>query len=310
MNNRSLIITGAAGFLGGYTSTMFSAFGWKTVGIDKQGFIETTKHPAMPKFCRYYEIDLMDHKRIMDILGKDAPDTIVHFAGPANVGSSFRDPLMDFEMQTLPLLHLLEAIRISGVTCRVLLISSAAVYGNPVSLPINEDHRIMPISPYGYHKYHQELLLDEYYALYGVKACKARIFSTYGPGMKQLAVWDIAKRAIAGDYALIGTGKETRDYLYIEDIASALYSICENASFTGEAYNVASGMELSIIDLASKIYAALGVIEKPRVTGHIQEGNPTRWCADISRLKGLGFRQLKSFDEGLRHTVQWIRKNV
>jgi UDP-glucose 4-epimerase len=303
--SKTVIITGASGFLAGYAASALTGAGRRVIGLDKDGS-NYKKHPAQPVFESFTVNPLSEVNDIVPILDRFAPAYCIHFAGPANVGASFSDPLKDFENQTLPLIRLLEAMRITGAECRVLLVSSAAVYGDPASLPVREDHRIMPISPYGYHKYHQELLLDEYTSLHGVKTCKARIFSTYGPGMKQLAVWDIARRALAGDYTIIGTGEETRDYLYVGDVAEALRLVCEVADFNGEVYNVASGTELEIRDLAAKIYAALGHARDPIIAGPQGPGIPKRWRADITRLIQLGFLQKVKIDDGICLTVRWI----
>ena len=224
--------------------------------------------------------------------------------------ASFDDPVRDLSAATFPLARVLDAIRRTNVEVRVLLASSAAVYGEPESLPIGESLALRPISPYGFHKLHQELLLDEYHRLYQLHVCKARIFSTYGPGTRQLAVWEIARRAMAGDFSVLGSGAEFRDYLYAEDVAEALRCICERSAFTAEAINVASGEEIRIAELTREIYAAIGTTADPAFLSEQRPGNPRRWRADVSRLRQLGFSPRVGLEEGVKRTVSWIRADV
>jgi UDP-glucose 4-epimerase len=307
--NKSILITGAAGFIGGYTSERFNRAGWRLVAVDRKPSGPST-HPANPHFDYYTRSDLTDESSIIALLNRHRPEACIHLAGPASVHASLEYPKEDFSAQTHPLLCLLEAIRRSETSPRLLLVSSAAVYGDPESLPISEQGQIRPISPYGFHKHHQERLLDEYHCLYGLQACKARVFSTYGPGLTQLAVWDITRRAIEGDYTVNGTGEETRDYLFVKDVASALFCIVEQAPFSGEAINVGAGEETPIIMLAEMIYSALGINDKPRLLNpHVPTGNPVRWRADVLRLNELGFQREFSLDAGIRSTIEWIKAN-
>jgi UDP-glucose 4-epimerase len=310
ISRKSILITGAAGFIGGYVASHFGERGWRVTAVDRNE-TATDLHLASVDFRSYIKDDLTEVSRLSRILDENRPDVCIHLAAPANVGLSFRQPLEDFLGHTLPLLRILEAIRQCADPPQLLLVSSAAVYGNPESFPVAEEHRIRPISPYGFHKYQQEILLDEYRVLYGLRVCKARIFSTYGPGLKQLAVWDITQRAIAGDYTVRGTGEETRDYLFIADVAEAIRCIAENAPFSGEAINVASGQEIPISRLAAMIYSQLGGAKRPELVPIDSDpGNPKRWRADTTRLQQLGFAQRTSLDCGLRLTVDWIKLNA
>src|SRR5262249_27888764 len=132
---------------------------------------------------------------------------------------------------------------------------------------------------------------------------------TYGPGLRNLAVWEITRRAITGQHTIQGTGTETRDYLYSSDVALALCRVADRASFEGETINVASGKEVSIAALAQKIYSNLGLDAPPQVNHCPGEGKPTRWCADISKLRAIGFEEEVTLEDGIRTTVEWIKSN-
>jgi UDP-glucose 4-epimerase len=188
----------------------------------------------------------------------------------------------------------------------MLVVSSAAVYGSPERLPITEEHPVRPISPYGHHSRLKELVAVEDRVRHGTRVCVARVFSTYGPGLRRLAFWDIAQRVLAGTPTARGTGLESRDYLHARDVAAALVAICENAPFAGEIVNVGSGVEVEVRQLAEQIYRALGIRRTCHFDGHIEPGKPYRWKADASLLRGFGYEPRIPLEVGVRETVGWI----
>ena len=301
-----LLVCGGGGFLGSHCTSWFASNGWAVTGLGRGPRPEQAwTHAKIPYVqCDLTDVTLLSHLR--DI----RPEQLVYAAGPADVQASFAQPVLDFENQLLPLLRLLDAVRRLPRPPRVLLVSSAAVYGNPQSLPVSESTPSQPISPYGFHKLQQESLLDEYAALYGLRTCSARVFSSYGPGLRRLAVWDIARRALQGDSMLLGTGAESRDYLHAADVARALDVILQGSPFEGERVNVASGTETSIAELAGAIHKHLGLTSQPAFSGHAELGKPVRWRADTTRLRDIGFVPSIRLDEGLRQTVQWVRSHV
>jgi UDP-glucose 4-epimerase len=250
--------------------------------------------------------EVSERDRFRALVEREAPAAIVHLAAPASVPQSFADPHADFLGHMVPLANVLDAARLSAGGARVILISSAAVYGNPESLPVDEGASLAPISPYAFHKIQQELLLDEYVTLHGVRACKVRLFSTYGENQRRLAVWEMTRRALAGDVHVLGSGEETRDYLYAGDAARAVVRIAEAAQCAGEAINVSSGQEVSIRELAAEIYRLAGITAPPQFTGEQMPGSPTRWRADVTRLRALGFDP-PGWAAGLAQTIDWIR---
>jgi nucleoside-diphosphate-sugar epimerase len=294
------MLTGAGGFLAGHFATAFAAAGWQTFGIGRS---DRDKQAGL--FDEIILTDLSDLGAVTSFAGRVTPDVLVHLAAPASVAESIDDPLADLQAHIIPTANVLYALRRSSPATRVLLISSAAVYGSPASLPISEDTRLAPISPYGFHKLQQELLVDQYAALHGLRTCKVRIFSTYGERLRRLAVWEIARRALAGNPEVLGTGEESRDYLDVTDVARAVVCIAGHAPFEGEAINVASGDDVSIAAVAAEIFRLVGLSEAPRFTGQTLPGNPIRWRADVTRLRKLGCSPA-SWSSGLARTIEWI----
>lgn len=284
----SVVITGAAGFLGSHSTAAFEAAGWRVIGANRP--------------------DLEQHGRFLSILEREKPDALVHLAAPANVQQSLRDPRGDFDGHIAPAITVFDAVRLSRLPMRVVLISSAAVYGDPQSLPIAEDAPLAPISPYGFHKVQLESLLREYVELHGMRGCIARVFSTYGERQRRLAIWEMTRRALAGQHDVFGTGDETRDYLYAGDVAGALVLLIANAECNGEAINVSSGEEVSMREVAAKVYALAQIDGEPRFTGESMPGSPAHWRADVAKLRALGFAP-PSWSRGLAQTIDWIRES-
>lgn len=297
------LICGAAGFVGSYAAAAFRETGWKVVGAGRGDALGMKQ---FPKDVPFFKGDFESPVFISELLDKTTPKRLVFVAGTADVQRSVIDPVRDFRDQMLPLIQVLWAACQMSNPPGVLLVSSAAVYGNTATLPVTEYTSANPISPYGFHKLGQEALLDEFGKLYGVPTCKARVFSTYGRGLRRLAVWEITQRALTGNYALRGTGEETRDYLHVTDIAHAVECIASRAPFGGEVINIASGQESSMRQVASLIYRALGVSAQPLFDNRCLAGSPLRWCADISTLRQLGFMPIVDLEAGIRDTVEWI----
>jgi UDP-glucose 4-epimerase len=301
---QTVLLTGAGGFLAGHCVAAFAEGGYRRVGIGR-----SDPHRQAVKFDAFVTDDLSDPARILSVLDRYAPDVVIHLAAPSSVPLSLRNPVADFAGHVTPAIHLFDALRLARSEARVILVSSAAVYGEPRALPVAETAPLAPISPYGFHKLHQELLVDEYAVIHGLRCCKARIFSTYGENLRRLAVWEIARRALAGDRRVHGTGDETRDYLYAGDVGRALVTIAENAEFRGEAVNVASGEGVPIRALAAAIFRALGIAGSPEFTGAALPGNPAHWRADVSRLHALGF-SAPAWTASLPRVLEWIRREA
>lgn len=300
-----VLITGASGFIGGWLARRFADDGATVAGVDIRA--AAPAHPARPTFAAFDRIDVAEPEAFAGVLRRRAPSLIIHAAGPASVEASLRDPLGDLKAQIAPLAAVLDTMRRLSSRARLLLISSAAVYGDPTRLPVHESDPRAPVSPYGWHKLMLETMVEEFAQAYGLATCRARIFSTFGPGLRQLAVWDIAARAMKGDLSVRGTGEEGRDYLYIEDVAQAVARICVAGPFDNGVVNVAGGESIPILDLASRIHARInGACATIATAGRSERGKPALWRADVTRLRTLGFAPRYSLDDGLARTLDWI----
>lgn len=302
-----VLICGAAGFIGSHAASVFRQQGWRVVGAGRS---EPGSIDSYPRDIPYWKGDFEGSDFVTGLFAATSPTRVIFVAGPSDVQQSFIDPVQDFRNQSLPLVRILDAARRMKAPPGVVLLSSAAVYGNPATIPVCEDSSPAPISPYGFHKLLQESLLDEFHQLYGLPVCKARVFSTYGSGLRHLAVWDITKRAMKRDATLRGTGKETRDYLHVRDVGRALERIARHSAFEGEVINVASGTELAMARVAALIHEAMGFGQQAEFDGKELAGSPLRWCADANKLRALGFSPEVTIEAGIPETVNWIKQHA
>jgi len=299
---KTILITGATGFLGSHISKHYINEGFKAIGTGTK----PEKDISYSGLTEYAQILLPDD-RLHAIIQKYRPDYCIHCAGSSSIRLSIEDPQKDFDMNVPVIFHLMEGLRKYSSKCKTIFISSAAVYGNSVYLPINENNPIKPISSYGFHKNLCERICEEYSILYNLNITIFRIFSAYGPGLKKQIFWDIFNK-IKKEKKLIlsGTGQETRDFLYIQDVISAIDIVLEKSDHCFEIFNLASGKETSIQNLAMLMLKELKNDTEVTFNGIVRKGDPLRWKADISKLSALGFNPEVSIDEGVRKYCQWL----
>lgn len=239
------------------------------------------------------------------------PAIVVHASGPSSVPASLADPAGDFANSVPVLLNVLEAVRRHAPACRIVFLSSAAVYGNPAGLPVDEAAATAPISPYGHHKLMCESLLKEFYAVYALQSCAVRIFSAYGQGLRRQVLWDICWQALTQPVVkLMGSGAESRDFVHAEDIAQGIMAVIARANFDAQAYNLATGVETRIDALAQLLIGALGKRIAVEFTGVARTGDPARWRANIDRLCALGYVPKMTIQEGAAAYAQWAASHA
>jgi len=303
---KSLLITGVAGFLGRYVARYFFEQGWSIIGIDNS----PPENAPLANLSNYYRLQLPESS-LSSLLQKHSPQVCIHCAGRASVGLSITDPAADFHANTVLTFETLNALRLNAPQCRFIFLSSAAVYGNPESLPVRENQLPAPISPYGFHKWQCEQLCREFAKVYGLPTASVRIFSAYGPGLRRQVLWDICQKAIAqNSLTLQGTGQESRDFIHALDIARALMIVGNLAGMEGEVYNLASGREVAIADLANMLLDALECQIIPSFDGIVSAGNPLNWQADTSKLSALGFTASIPLEKGIKTFANWCRAEL
>ena len=303
---KTALLTGIAGFLGRHIARHFAGAGWRVVGVDSLA----PENVQLGAGVRYARIKLPSPE-FGALLAEAKPDVLLHCAGRASVPLSMQDPAADFHDNTVLTFELLDSVRRNASGCRFILLSSAAVYGNPKALPVSENTHVAPLSPYGFHKRQCELVCQEFARIYSVPTVSVRIFSAYGAGLRRQVVWDICERLLTnGSLSLSGTGNESRDFIHATDIARALALLSEKAPAEGEIYNLSTGRETTIDELAGHLIAALGMNVAAAFDGKTRAGDPLNWRADVSKLTALGFAPTVALEQGLAQVASWARAEL
>jgi len=257
----------------------------------------------------YYQIDSVN-PNFESIFRSNQFDVCINASGIGNVSMSLINPLNDFVLNTYNVIKILESIRIHNSNCKFLNISSAAVYGSPKVLPINENHILNPLSPYGHHKLISEQICKEYYTLFNIQTCNLRVFSAYGNGLKKQLFWDTYQKLISDDQVIefFGTGMETRDFIHIDDLIQAINLVIVKGKFNSDCINIASGTESSVKDVTNQFLEFFSTKKKIIFNNQIKKGDPINWQADITCLVSLGFIQKITIKEGLLKYSKWLQE--
>ncbi len=304
---KTILVTGAGGFLGSHFCRHFLQAGHKVWACGRNLALKASLG-GWASIEGTIELELPS-PRFARKLATIQPDLLVHCASSASVPLSMKDPRSDLRQSTGVYGDILEAVRMESPRTEVMLLSSAAVYGQPHRIPTSEDEPPAPVSPYGFHKWMCELLSREYAEIYGIRTTNLRIFSAYGEGLCKQIVFDtLAKLADPSirEIEFFGTGDETRDFLHANDIAQAVLRIHESGS-TG-TFNVGSGASTSIRTLVGMIHSRAASSKPFRFGGQSRPGDPDRWCADISRLSSTGFAPTVDLEEGIDRVANWFER--
>jgi UDP-glucose 4-epimerase len=234
----------------------------------------------------------------------DGTDTVFHLAANASVPKSVEEPLHDFSVNAEGTTNLLRASVINDVD-QVVFASSAAVYGNPEYVPIDETHPLEPDSPYGASKLAGEKLGFAYNSTYDLDFRAARIFNTYGPRQSRYVMYDFIEKLKQdpSELEVLGDGEQIRDYIYVTDTVRALQYICVRGE--SDAYNLAGDSSVSIAELAEMMVELIAPAAEIHYTGNTWKGDIKRLKSDTTKLDQLGFEPSVSLSSGLQKLIDW-----
>ncbi|ASA77703.1 SDR family oxidoreductase [Thermococcus sp. 5-4] len=301
MRNKLIVVTGGAGFIGSHIA-------WELVKDNDVVIIDnlyTGKEENVPPGAKLVRVDIRDYESIAELISH--ADYVFHEAAQVSVVESVRDPIFTEEVNVIGTLNILKAL-LEGQG-KLIFASSAAVYGDNPNLPLRETERPRPLSPYGVTKATAEEYLRVFNELYGVPTVALRYFNVFGPrqNANQYAgvISIFINRALKNEPLVIyGDGKQTRDFIYVKDVVRANILAAESRRSSGKVFNVATGKQTTILELAMKVIEITGanssvLFDRPR------PGDIRHSLADISEIKGLGFEPEWSLEEGLKKTVEW-----
>ena len=293
-----ILIIGSKGFIGSHCVDYFESKGHDVWTVDVNQF-QGVNSFLVDRHNSNFSIPFQKHKF----------EICINASGSAQVGFSFENPSKDFELNVINVQKILIAIRDYNIDCKFINFSSAAVYGNPESLPISEKSSCIPLSPYGFHKLQSELLLMEYNKFFSLKTCSLRIFSAYGPRLKKQLFWDLYQKSTENQIvSLFGTGTETRDFIYIDDVIQTIDLIIHNSPFDGTTYNVGNNTETTIAEAASLFMATYSPEKELVFSGLEKVGDPINWKANNSKIVELGYKKRISLAEGIEKYVLWAKE--
>ena len=204
----------------------------------------------------------------------------------------------------------LKCVKDYDPSVRIVYASSAAVYGEPQYVPVDELHPKEPVSPYGISKLAGEKYLLAYMKSFGIKPVIARIFNTYGPRQSRYVIHDFIKKINVDPTQLevLGNPSNVRDYAYVSDTVNALQLLAEKGEL-GQIYNIAGGNPITIENLAKLVLKQMDLEAKTKIrfTGVSWKGDISKMIADITKIKGLGFQPKVPLEEGVMKTIDWFK---
>ena len=321
--SRSALVTGGAGFIGSHLAERLLAAGYRVHILDNESTGDRANVPASATYQRGDTADAGDVRAAFEA-GRDGTgrsfDLVFHVAGQASTIRSFANPAGDFSTNALGTLNIVQACLEHRVP-RLLFASSMTVYGHPAHVPVSEDEPCRPISYYGISKYAAERFvlatavrpdLDAPF-----HATAFRMFNVYGPRQRldnpyQGVVGFFLGSALQGAPITIhGTGEQSRDFVYISDVADAWLGAIDEPKAFNQVYNLGEGRRRTINELVATILGAVGRsrADYPLQWGPRRPGDQEHMEADVARLRAdLGWRPATSFDEGMARTVAWARE--
>ncbi len=313
--NTPCLVTGGAGFIGSHLVEALARLGADVRVLDDlSGSDESNLVPART----YAPVPLIQASLLdADALGRACEGVryVFHLAAKGSVPESVRDPRAYHDVNLTGTLNLLEASREAGVQ-RLVLASSAAVYGQSPELPKHEGMQPEPISPYAATKIAGEQMLQAYAHAYTLDTVSLRYFNVFGPRQNAnsayAAVIAAFADALASDArpAIYGDGEQTRDFVSVLSVAHAnLLAARAEAPQLGAAYNVADGQAISVNQLAATMADAFGRPDLLPIHHDPRPGDILHSLADIQKITAaLGYRPVCTFEQALRDTVHWYQQ--
>ncbi len=309
--NDLCLVTGGAGFIGSHLVEALSVQGRRVRVLDdfSTGLRDNLAHvrPA-PEIV---EGNLADPAAVARAVA--GTSLVFHLGAVASVQKSVEDPPASHRVCATGTLHVLDAARQAGVR-RVVYAASSSAYGIPAGEVQTEADPVRPLSPYAAAKLAGEMYMQAFAASFGLETVSLRFFNIFGPRQRADSPYSgviaIFAAAMSTGRAptVHGDGLQTRDFTYVANVVQALQKAAEVPGISGKTYNVGTGQRTTIMDLAAALNRLLGTDHRPQ-HGPARAGDVRHSCADISRTRReLGYEPTVGFEEGLKHTLDWMRK--
>jgi UDP-glucose 4-epimerase len=302
-------VTGGAGFIGSHVADALLDHGHTVHVIDD---LSTGRRHKVPSGATLFEQDIRSEEAAA-LVAEHEYDLLVHHAAQMDVRKSVDDPGFDADVNIRGLLNLMEAGVENGLQKVIFASTGGAIYGEPEYTPQDLDHPLRPVSPYGVAKLASEKYLDYYRHQYGVDTVALRYANVYGPRQNPHGeagvVAIFARQLLTGEQPVIyGDGEQTRDYVYVGDVARANLAAVEHEG--SGVFNVGTARETSVNELFEVMRASVGS-DVPKEHAPAKPGEQQRSVLGIERsCQGLGWEPRVSLDEGLHRTIDWFRESL
>jgi len=309
MHISKVLVTGGAGFIGSHLVDRLMNEGYEVVVLDNfsAGKIENVQRLLGDQSFHLIKGDIRNLEDARKAVGD--VDAVFHLAAIVNVPLSIEDPLLVNDVNVRGTLNLLEASLKENIQ-RFVYVSSCAVYGEAHHLPINEEHPIMPLSPYGISKFTAEHHCKIFHKIHGLKTVCLRFFNVYGPrqseGPYSGVITQFISRLKQGKPPVIyGDGEQTRDFVYVEDVVEACMLALGCQHCAGEVVNVGTGKPTKINELAKVLVRMFGESGVKIEYAPVRAGDIRNSYADISKAEQvLRYKPRVGLEEGIRRLLQ------
>lgn len=316
---RSALITGGLGFIGSNLARRLVEIGVEVSVLDalmpEQGGNPHNLRDLLGR-VEIHTADMRDQRVVNHLVG--GVDYVFNLAGSVSHLESMQQPLRDLELNCAAHVTLLEACRNFNPHVKVVFTSTRQVYGKPVYLPLDEQHRVAPLDVNGINKLAAEHYHLLYQRVYGTRAVCLRLTNTYGPrqlihhNRQGFIAWFIRQAVEGGVIELYGEGRQRRDMNYVDDVVEALLLAGASEEAEGEVYNLGGGEPVSLAELAEELISLTGrgsvrTVPFPPERQMIDVGNTHSSFAKIE--SALGWRPTTPLREGLRRTVEFYERH-
>jgi UDP-glucose 4-epimerase len=302
---RIALVTGAHGFIGRHVAKHLAQSGVTVLALGHGNWTRTEWRDWGISDWHAADISL---ESLMTYGG--APELIFHCAGSGSVAYSVTNPYQDFQRTVSTTLAILEYARLQVPSAKVVLPSSAAVYGHAKRLPTREDDPLAPVSPYGVHKALSEQLCQSYSSHFGLAISIVRLFSVYGIGLRKQLLWDACAKLRQHECSFSGTGDEARDWICVDDAAALLVIASKYVSTACPIANGGSGQCASVKDILQHVAQGLNSRCMPVFSGEHRPGDPAQQLADISVATGWGWSPTVHWRAGVGKYVEWVSEGA
>lgn len=311
---KTMLVTGGAGAIGSNLCRRLAELKAQVLVLDDLSSAERWNVPDLPNVL-FVQGDILDEIKLKRVF-LERPQLVFHLAAFFANQNSVDHPERDLLVNGMGTLRLLEYSQLSRVERFVYASSGCSIYGSHAPLPLREEFVSLDLSsPYQITKMLGELYGNFFYNHYGLRVVKARFFNSYGPGeipgqyrnvIPNFIYWALKGEALP----ITGSGDETRDFTYVADIVDGLLRAGIFESVVGHAFNLASGRETRIRDLAEMINRATGNAAGVRYLPRRKWDTKSRLLASVDKARELiGYEPQTPFEVGLEQTIQWFREH-